>query len=287
MPLATSQRARIAYAVYGPQIPTDAPETLLMIMGLGGSGAMWWRLVPHLAREHRVITFDNRGTGGSSPATGPLTMGLMARDAIAVLDAAGVAAAHVVGASMGGMVAQHVALDHRDRVRSLALACTTAGGPSGPPNLRLLTATFLRPLLGPQRTSPLVAPALYSDRTRRQRPALMAQDLARRLRDRVGVLTPWAQMAAIARHDTRARLPELADLGVLVLHGTEDRLVPVERGRALARAIPGARLVELPDTGHVLSTDAEDEVAAALLEHVARHARGRGRRTPRDRAPAG
>ncbi|TMK40131.1 MAG: alpha/beta fold hydrolase [Actinobacteria bacterium] len=287
MPYATSGQARIAYATHGPESSSDGAETLLLIMGLGGSGAMWWRLLPHLAREHRVITLDNRGTGESSAATGPLTMGVMANDAIAVLDAAGVAQAHVVGASMGGMVAQHVALDHRDRVRSLALACTTAGGPSGPPNLRLLAATFLRPLVGPQRTSPLVAPALYSDRTRHQRPALMAQDLARRLRDRVGLFTPWAQMAAIARHDTRARLGELADLGVLVLHGTEDRLVPVDRGRALARAIPGARLVEFPDTGHILSTDAEDEVAAALLGHVARHARGGGRRAPRDRAAAG
>jgi len=99
-----------------------------MIMGLGASSRLWYRLLPWIARRHRALTFDNRGTGGSPAVRTRLTMAGMAHDAVSVLDAAGVDSAHVIGASMGGMIAQHVALDHRDRVRSLVLACTTPGG---------------------------------------------------------------------------------------------------------------------------------------------------------------
>jgi pimeloyl-ACP methyl ester carboxylesterase len=198
-------------------------------------------------------------------------MGDMVGDALAVLDAAGIARAHVLGASMGGMIAQHLALDHRHRVRSLMLACTTAGGARSAPNWRMLSAALLRPLLGPGRTFPLVAPALYSPKTLHAERDRLEQDLRRRARDRVGGLTAWMQMAAIAGHDTRARLCELEGLPTLVIHGSDDRLVPVEAGRYLARQIPGARFLELRDAGHQLATDAEAEVAAAILDHVRRN----------------
>jgi len=268
VPFAETAGARISFTVHQPEEAGADPQSLLLIMGLAGSGAMWWRLVPHVRRRHRVIVFDNRGTGASSSVHRPLTMRDLAADAVAVLDAADAGQAHVVGASMGGMIAQHLALDHRPRVRSLTLACTTAGGRAGAPNPRLMGATLLRPLLGPGRTWPLVVPALYSPSTRAHARDRLAEDLDRRRQDRVGPLTPWAQMAAIAGHDTRTRLAELAGLPTLVLHGGEDRLVPIAHGRELARAIPGARFVELPDAGHMLLTDAEDAVVAAILEHV-------------------
>ena len=264
MPLAERDGAWLHWRGAGP---FDA-EPVLMIMGLGGSGRMWWRLEPHLAGRWWLLLIDNRGTGDSDRVSGPLTMAGMAADAVAVLDAAGVDSAHVVGASMGGMIAQNLALDHRDRVRSLVLACTTAGGRAGAPPWRLLAASALRPVLGPGRTFGLVAPALYAARTRREQPERVREDLAVRVADATPPATVYAQLAAAARHDTRARLRELADLPVTVLHGAEDALVPVQRGRELAEAIPGARLIELPETGHLLSTDAEAEVAAALRDHL-------------------
>jgi pimeloyl-ACP methyl ester carboxylesterase len=123
-------------------------------------------------------------------------------------------------------------------------------------------------VLGPGRTFGLVAPALYAARTRREQPERVREDLAVRVADATPPATVYAQLAAAARHDTRARLRELAGLPVTVLHGAEDALVPVQRGRELAEAIPGARLIELPETGHLLSTDAEAEVAAALRDHL-------------------
>ena len=268
MPFATTPTGRIGYTISGPSEPVGDPQTLLMIMGLAGSGAMWFRLLPHVTRRHRAIVFDNRGTGASSPACQPQTMGGMAADAVAVLDAAGVETAHVMGASMGGMIAQHLALEHRDRVRSLILACTTAGGRREPPNLRLLTATVLRPVIGPARTVALVAPALYSSRSRTEAPERVREDIRVRGADQVRRITPLLQAAAIARHDTRSRLGELDGLPTLVMHGLEDRLVPPDRGRELASAIPGARLIELPGAGHLLATDAESDVAAAVLTHL-------------------
>ena len=271
MPFAMTAAGCISYTVSGPSEAVEDPDTLLLIMGLGGSGAMWWRLLPHVARRHRAVVFDNRGTGGSSRVHKRLTMADMVADALAVLDAAGVQQAHVTGVSMGGMIAQHFALDHRDRVRSLVLACTTAGGRREPPNLRLMAALLLRPIVGPARTFPLIAPALYSPRTRAAQPERLSEDMRMRCSDRVGALTPWVQAAAIVGHDTRSRLHELEGLPTLVAHGLDDRLVSPERGRDLARFIPGAQLVELPGAGHLLATDAEQKVAATVVDHLERH----------------
>jgi pimeloyl-ACP methyl ester carboxylesterase len=268
MPFATTPVGRISFTITGPVEPVDEPETVLMIMGLAGSGAMWFRLLPHMARRFRTITFDNRGTGGSSQLRAPLTMRAMARDALAVLDAAGASSAHVIGVSMGGMIAQHLALDHRDRVRSLVLGCTTAGGRRERPNVRLVTASLLRPLIGPANTFALVAPALYSPQSRAQTPERVRQDMRIRAGDRVRGLTPVLQSAAIAAHDTRSRLHELDGLPTLVIHGLDDRLIPPAQGRELAQLIPGSRLVEVPGAGHLLATDAEQEVAAALIGHI-------------------
>jgi 3-oxoadipate enol-lactonase len=260
----------IAWHEEGPLEPGAPAEPVLLIMGLGASSRLWYRLVPWLRQRYRVILLDNRGTGDSAPVRSRLTMGGMARDAVAVLDAAGVDSAHVIGASMGGMIAQHVALDHRDRLRSLTLACTTPGGRAGAPPWRMLAASALRPLLGSQRTFPIVAPLLYSPATRARQPARLGEDLERRIQDNTSPVTVYAQMGAIAGHDTRARLHELAGLPALVLHGLDDVLVPTDRGRELAELIPSAHLELLPDCGHIVSTDAEEPTAKAILAHLDR-----------------
>jgi len=264
VPFARNGAVEIAYRAVGP----SGGEPVLLIMGLGGSGRMWWRLEPHVAGEHRALLIDNRGTGDSDRIRGPISMADLAADAVAVLDAAGVERAHVVGVSMGGMVAQHIGLDHRQRVRSLVLACTTAGGRSGPPPWRLLLSTALRPVVGPGRTWGLVAPILYAPATLRDQRARLREDLDRRIADATPSATLYAQMGAIRGHDVRARLSELEGIPTLVLHGAADALVPPAAGRYLAERIPGARLRLIPGAGHVMTTDAEEEVASAILEHL-------------------
>ena len=245
-------------------------EPVLLIMGLGGSSRAWWRVLPALSEGRRVITFDNRGTGESSRFRGFLSMRDMVQDALAVMDAAGLDSPHVVGVSMGGMIAQHLALDYRERVRSLLLGCTTPVGRSGLPPWRLLTGSALRPAIGPRRTFDLIAPSLYCRETREHHPERIAEDLRIRAQENTPGPTVVGQMAAVTGHDVRKRLPELAGLPVTVLHGEEDGLVPVARGKELAARIPGAELVLLSPCGHMVSTDAEAATTDALVRHLDR-----------------
>ena len=269
MPQARHGGVRVHYEDRGPR---DG-EPLLLIMGLGGSGVAWFRMLPHLERDYRVLVMDNRGTGGTSdpPLARPLSLGDMVRDAVAVLDDAGVEAAHVHGVSMGGMISQQLALRHRERVRSLALGCTTAGHRIAreQPPWRLLAGGALGPF-DPRRSWQLVEPALYARRTILERRDRIREDLRVRAGERIGVRTVPAQLVAAAGHRARGRVHRLEGLPVTVIHGDEDRLIPLAAGEDVARRIPGAELVVLEDCGHAISTDAEEQYAAALLEHLAR-----------------
>jgi 3-oxoadipate enol-lactonase len=250
---------RIAWRSYGEG------EPVVLVMGFMGSGHAWFRLLPHVAAGRRAIVLDNRGTGDSDRPRGLWSMTELAGDVLAVLDDAAIERAHVIGASMGGMVVQHLALEQPDRVRSLTLCCTSArkGGRGGPPPWRMLAALALRPLLGPGGTLKIAAPLLYSSRTRGDAERL-AEEVALRATDATPFTTAPAQFAAIAGHDTRRDLGRLS-MPALVLHGADDRLVPPSAGRELAELIPGARIELLPDCGHVLTTDCEREAAKAIL----------------------
>jgi len=124
MPIVENQGARIYWDEQGQGQP------ILLIMGLGYTSALWHRTRPVLAQRYRTVAFDNRGVGLSDVPPAPYSIATMAADAAAVLDAAGVARAHVFGISMGGMIAQEFALRHPTRTRSLILGCTSPGGPS-------------------------------------------------------------------------------------------------------------------------------------------------------------
>jgi 3-oxoadipate enol-lactonase len=256
--------ARIAWRAYGEG------EPVVLVMGFMGSGHAWFRLLPHISARRRAIVLDNRGTGESDRRLGLWSMADLAGDVRAVLDDADVERAHVIGASMGGMVAQHVALDHPERVRSLTLCCTSArgGGRSGPPPWRMLASLALRPLVGVGRTLPIAGPLLYTERTLADRERF-AEEVTLRTTDATPLATAPAQFAAIARHDTRSRLHALR-LPALVIHGESDGLIPVRAGRELAQLIPGAELELLAGCGHVLTTDCEREAAAAITAFVDR-----------------
>src|SRR6185295_17401939 len=127
-----------------------------------------------------------------------------------------------------------------------------------------------RPLLGSRRTFPLVAPVLYSAKSRAEQPGRVSEDLEQRLADNTSAITVYAQMRAISGHDTRSRLEELAGMPTLVVHGMDDALIPPDRARVLAELIPDARLELIPACGHILGTDAEEATGTAILAHLER-----------------
>jgi pimeloyl-ACP methyl ester carboxylesterase len=228
---------------------------VLLVMGLGMNATGWWRTIPVLAERFRVLSFDNRGVGRSSRPPGPYTTAGMADDAVAVLDAAGEASAHVYGISLGGMIAQEIALRHPERVRSLVLGATTPGGeravPADPPTL----AFFQRRAEMPAEEAVWAsAPYNYSARTRREHGDRIAEDIARRLRFPVEPDPYRAQLAAALGHDALSRLGEVR-APALIVHGEEDRMVHPENARLLAEAIPGADLRTWPEAGHLYPTD--------------------------------
>jgi 3-oxoadipate enol-lactonase len=243
-----------------------AGAPVLLIMGLGMTATGWWRTVPVLVEAGlRVIAFDNRGVGRSERPPGPYTVAEMADDAAAVLDAAGVERAHVYGISLGGMIAQELALRYPDRVGALVLGATTAGGADFVPAGEDVNAVVqLRAQMTAEYAVWASVPINYAARTRRDGGSRIAEDIAQRLRYPVDPEYYAAQLAAAHAHDAA-----VADISAptLVVHGTEDVLIPPANGERLAAAIPGAELALWPDAAHLYFTDepqADRGVAAFL-----------------------
>lgn len=258
---------RLAYELVG----TEGPPVLL-VMGLGMRGRVWRPQVDALRADHRVATFDHRGVGESDPAPGSFTLAELAGDALRVLDALGWSSAHVVGVSMGGMVAQELALAAPERVRSLALIATHAGG-AGAWRIPLGgLARFLAVSLGrdDERFGALAALLYPRDFLRSfDREALLAR-MREHLGGRAPARTRQLQMRAVMRHDTRARLAGLA-VPTLVVSCGRDLLVRPARQRELAARIPGARHVHLDEAGHGVIFQCAPVLAGHLRRHVAAH----------------
>lgn len=227
---------------------TGSGPPLLLIQGLGYERWGWEPLAGPLAESYRVITFDNRGIGDSDAPPGPYDIGMMAADAAGVLDAAGVTRAHVMGASLGGMIAQTLALEYPGRVDRLILACTTPGGDAYP--LPDATTDLIREaasLPHEESVRRFTANALGTA-------GPLEELVARRLARPQDPLAWQAQAAASVGHDTSARLGEIA-APTLVLHGTADRVVDPRNAPLLAERIPDATLELLPDLGHLFFWD--------------------------------
>jgi pimeloyl-ACP methyl ester carboxylesterase len=205
-------------------------------------------------------------------------------DALAALDATDAEQAHVVGVSFGASVAQGIAIRHPDRVRSLVLGSSTAGGdlyaPPGP-----AVRSFLGRLdeLPAEEGLWASVPYLYAASTCRRRAPFIGQDIAERLRQPLDPRTYREQLVLARAHDTAARLTEIT-APTLVIHGGQDRILPLGNGRRLADGIPNARFVSLPGAAHAFPTDepkANREVISFLLEHSSRRRGSAARRTGR------
>lgn len=246
----------------------DGPPVLL-IMGLGCGLQLWHRTRPGLAKSYCTIALDNRGAGRSDVPPGPYSIAAMASDAAAVLDAAGSESAHVLGFSMGGMIAQEFALQYSARVRSLILAGTSPGGPSAvkaEPAVRDLLMNQSR--VGAEEFAQAAIPFLHDAAVPRTR---IEEDLA--LRRQCFPTHPGytAQLLAVFAWQAYDRLPQI-HAPTLVIHGETDRMIPRANAEILAARIPGSKLVILPQAGHVFMTDQSEAAQQAILDFLAAQA---------------
>ncbi|OUM02601.1 alpha/beta fold hydrolase [Variovorax sp. JS1663] len=290
---ARSNGIELAYDSFGDP---DA-QPLLLIMGLGTQMIAWDEAFCEqlAARGYRVIRFDNRDIGQSTrltaagipdigallaqalagvatdPARVPYTLTDMADDAVGLLDALGIASAHIVGASMGGAIAQEIALRHPRRVRTLVSIMATSGGSGLPPPRPEALQVLMTP--APTDRDGYIARQQQVMKILRagDDPEEEALDAARAQRAFERGLNPPGyarQLAAIIASGSRRERLSLLRTPTLVIHGDADPLVPIECGMDVARSVPGARMVTIPNMGHALPKQTWAPVIDAIADHA-------------------
>ena len=263
MPQAACDGISLFYQRHG------AGEPVLLIQGMSGTHLAWGEaFMAGLGDDLDVVVYDHRGVGESTPQTDEFTIAQLADDAAGLLDALGWDDAHVLGISMGGMVAQELALRHPQRIRTLTLGCTYPGGAEAQ-------------LADPALIQELAGALLSGDRERALRTGYAANLSTVHIADEanwepframatampVAVPVIMLQMQAVMGHDTSARL-ESIEAPTLIVHGTEDRMLPVVNGELIARAIPDARLELLEGVGHMFWWEQPERSAALVRSQV-------------------
>jgi pimeloyl-ACP methyl ester carboxylesterase len=262
---------RLAYRIDGAGPP------LVWIQGVGAHGLSLNPQVEILKTRFACLTFDNRGIGASQPVGMPLSVEQMAADTLALMDHVGWASAHIVGHSLGGLVALRLALMAKARVRSMSLLCSFARGADALRMTLALVWILLRLKFAPRRwrRDAFMELVLPSDRARNY-----SNELVKRFSDVLGhdvadmPSIVSQQLAALREHEVTPHLRELAGIPTLVISGEKDKIAPPSSGRAIAAGIPGARYVGIPGASHALPILEAERCAALLLDHLTHAAAG-------------
>ncbi|MGO9402779.1 MAG: alpha/beta fold hydrolase [Terriglobales bacterium] len=258
MPFVENQGTKIYWDEQGQGAP------VLLIMGLGYTSVMWHRTRPALAQRYRTVAFDNRGVGLSDVPPGPYSIATMASDAAAVLDASGIASAHVFGVSMGGAIAQEFALQYPERTRSLILGCTAPGGDLAVRAKTKVADALLGRGMTLEQARKAMLPYIYATATPREK-----------IEEDVRLRQPWlpsaegymAQLQAILAWESYSRIAQIT-VPTLVIHGKSDALVPPGNGELIAKRIPGAKLVLIENASHLFLTDQTEQANREILEFL-------------------
>jgi pimeloyl-ACP methyl ester carboxylesterase len=269
VPVIECPGARIHYAISG------SGPAVLLVQGVGVIAGGWRPQVAALERSSTTIAIDNRGVGQST-LDGPLSIERMAEDVLAVADAEGLDRFHLVGHSMGGVIAQQVALTSLRRVQSLSLLCTFLKGSQGAAMSAGLLWTAIRSRIGTRRmrrhafVEMVMTPDYLTTVDREALCGQLAVLFGRDLADQPSIL--MKQVRAMSKFDASSNLATLSKVPTLVLSAEHDRIARPEYGRALAGAIPGAHYVEVKGAGHAVTIQRADRVNEILLTHLARAA---------------
>jgi pimeloyl-ACP methyl ester carboxylesterase len=258
--------ADIHYELKGSGLP------VLFIQGVGTTGSAWNPQSDVLSKDFHCLQFDNRGIGQSTDRGGQLSVEKMAEDTRDLLDAVGWHSAHVVGHSMGGIIAQQLALAAPERVRSLSLLCTFSKGSEGASPTPWAIWMALRTRLGPRawRRRAFLEMLFPTDYLAQCDKDVLAAEIApivgRDLADQPPVL--MRQVRALGAHDASTRLGELAPIPTLVLSAEHDPIAKPEYGQRLSRAITGSRYVEIANAAHGVTIQNAAEINELLEQHI-------------------
>lgn len=262
MPKADVQGIQLYYEIHGSGSP------VILIRGLGSNADHWYCQVPVFSVHHSVVVFDNRGIGRSDIPDAPFTISDMARDTVLLMDALGIAKAHILGISMGGMIAQEIARSHGQRVDGLILGCTHCGGAhtvqTSPAVLEELSESLFA---GTQEAIQKGTRLLFSDRTLQQHPDVVRRYREVSMRFPPPVQTLRHQIEAIQGHDAWDDLIRIQN-PTLILTGNEDLLIPPENSTILAERIPRAQLRVIEGVGHQLFIEEPEACNRAVLEFL-------------------
>ena len=253
---------QLAYEIRGTGDP------LVMIHGAQGDQTMFNGLASAYASHFRVLTFDQRGSGLSDKPDTDYSIAMLADDTAALMNHTGCAPAHVIGVSMGGMIAQEFALRHPRKIRSLVLGCTTPGGANA---VRMggdaLASAYSTEAMSPEKRGRALAEAAFTKGYIERHPELIPTMIEARRQRPIDPVALAHRMRAAMTHDTFDRLPQIS-CPTLVITGKDDLLISSENSRLLAQRIHGAHLIVLEPAGHCFWLEQADEAAAAILRFL-------------------
>jgi 3-oxoadipate enol-lactonase len=264
MPTIEANGQTLYYEVHGEG------EPLLLVMGLAADTMAWAMQVPAFSAHYRTIIFDNRDVGQSSMAAGPYEITDMAQDTLALADALELESFHLVGVSMGGAIAQEVALATPDRVRTLTLAMTWPRGGAWAAKLSELWSARVEHMSREERVDELMLLTLSEDFFENADGVAWLRDLMLQNPHPQSADAFARQLDASSRHDTRERLGRLA-IPTHVIGAEHDILVPVWKSSELAELIPGARLSVIDAGPHGANHECAEEFNRLVLDQSLKH----------------
>jgi len=257
MPLAKLNGININYQAEGEG------EPLVLIMGFTASRIGWMPQIPFFKRYYRVITFDNRGVGKSDKPSGPYSTRMMADDTVRLMDVLGIEKAHIMGASMGGMIAQELAINYPQRVMKLVLACTYASQDETTGDT-LEQAKFLQ--LTPKKKVSAMVGLAFNKPLYRSIFGLLAR-VQTSFVGTSGTVGIAGQSEACRKHNTLERLP-LITAPTLVIVGTGDRIIKPVSSEVIAGKIPNAKLVRVEGGSHYFSFEMKNVFNREVLNFL-------------------
>jgi pimeloyl-ACP methyl ester carboxylesterase len=264
MPKVRVNDIRIYYEVHGEGFP------LIMIMGLGGN-IDWWdpQMIQELSKKFRTVMFDNRGAGRTDVSDRRYTIRLFADDTAGLMDVLGISRAHVLGFSMGGMIAQELVLNHSKKVEDLILCSTNCGGAKSVPPPEDVMGMLMadRSAVSQEEIARMTIPILITEDFIKKNTEFVELIVQQILKAPISNEAFMQQLNALMEFDTYDRLPQIRK-PTLILHGKKDILVPPRNGSILAETIPNAKLVYLKKSAHALVEETR-EVISFLMDFLA------------------